>query len=200
MCYTSGTTGNPKGVVYSHRSTYLHSMAVCTVNGLDVGRADRILPWSRRSTPLVDVGVREAARCGHTAGMGIAETSPLAAVARPPAEWHTTSAGRCAPLRAVVAQVPRTSVGKYDKRVLRCQVAEGTLDIKELTWARSRIRSQCRDRVRPGIARRRARRSWPSWGLYRSCRRPSWAALATASARVWLPSLRMQRVRWSLTV
>jgi fatty-acyl-CoA synthase len=44
MCYTSGTTGAPKGVVYSHRSSYLHSMAVCTVNGLGVGERDRVMP------------------------------------------------------------------------------------------------------------------------------------------------------------
>ncbi|HEX5061533.1 MAG TPA: long-chain fatty acid--CoA ligase [Kofleriaceae bacterium] len=44
MCYTSGTTGHPKGVVYSHRSTYLHSLAACTTNSLGIGERDRILP------------------------------------------------------------------------------------------------------------------------------------------------------------
>jgi len=43
LCYTSGTTGNPKGVAYSHRSTYLHSMAACAADGLRVGTDDRIL-------------------------------------------------------------------------------------------------------------------------------------------------------------
>ena len=43
MCYTSGTTGNPKGVAYSHRSTYLHSMAACAADGLRVTSDDRVL-------------------------------------------------------------------------------------------------------------------------------------------------------------
>ncbi|MCA1229347.1 long-chain fatty acid--CoA ligase [Saccharopolyspora sp. 6M] len=41
MCYTSGTTGNPKGVVYSHRSIWLHSMQVCMSDGMALAQADR---------------------------------------------------------------------------------------------------------------------------------------------------------------
>jgi fatty-acyl-CoA synthase len=44
MCYTSGTTGMPKGVVYSHRSAYLHSMGVCMGNSLCMSERDRVLP------------------------------------------------------------------------------------------------------------------------------------------------------------
>jgi fatty-acyl-CoA synthase len=44
LCYTSGTTGNPKGVLYSHRSNVLHSLGSCLADALAVSRSDRILP------------------------------------------------------------------------------------------------------------------------------------------------------------
>jgi fatty-acyl-CoA synthase len=44
LCYTSGTTGNPKGALYSHRSTVLHAYASAMPNALNVGAADVVLP------------------------------------------------------------------------------------------------------------------------------------------------------------
>jgi fatty-acyl-CoA synthase len=43
LCYTSGTTGNPKGVLYTHRSTILHSFMVCTADGFRLSSSDSAL-------------------------------------------------------------------------------------------------------------------------------------------------------------
>jgi fatty-acyl-CoA synthase len=43
LCYTSGTTGNPKGVLYSHRSISLHSTVTLAKDGTALSRADRVL-------------------------------------------------------------------------------------------------------------------------------------------------------------
>ncbi|MCB0998886.1 MAG: long-chain fatty acid--CoA ligase [Acidimicrobiales bacterium] len=43
MCYTSGTTGNPKGVMYSHRSTYMHSVMVTSTANIALAETDRML-------------------------------------------------------------------------------------------------------------------------------------------------------------
>lgn len=44
LCYTSGTTGQPRGALYSHRSTILHTINACTVDGHSVSGGDCILP------------------------------------------------------------------------------------------------------------------------------------------------------------
>src|SRR5579884_2530495 len=44
LCYTSGTTGNPKGVLYSHRSQVIHAVGTCMADSLGITARDRVLP------------------------------------------------------------------------------------------------------------------------------------------------------------
>jgi fatty-acyl-CoA synthase len=64
MCYTSGTTGNPKGVVYSHRSTFLHTMAALTADSVGVRESDRLLPV----VPMFHANAWGLAHAGVAAG------------------------------------------------------------------------------------------------------------------------------------
>ncbi|MEH6719865.1 MAG: long-chain-fatty-acid--CoA ligase [Aurantimonas endophytica] len=66
MCYTSGTTGNPKGVLYSHRSNILHSMLAQQPDAMGLSSRDRVLPI----VPLF-----------HANGWGLAFTCPMAGAA-----------------------------------------------------------------------------------------------------------------------
>jgi len=44
LCYTSGTTGDPKGVLYSHRSVYLHAMGCCMADSFGIREQEVVLP------------------------------------------------------------------------------------------------------------------------------------------------------------
>ena len=60
ICYTSATTGNPKGVAYSHRALYLHSLVVGLVDTAAISERDVLLPI----VPMFHVNAWDAVR-GH---------------------------------------------------------------------------------------------------------------------------------------
>jgi fatty-acyl-CoA synthase len=167
LCYTSGTTGNPKGVVYSHRSLTLHAMSACFVDSFAVRERDVVLPL----TPLFHATSWGLPYAAGLAGARLVfagpDTAPAAVIGLIRDEKVTLAAGvptfwlavdQAAPTAADLATLDRILCGgaaipldlirRYDERGVHMQQGWGMTEMSpsgNLTLVRAALADRPRD-------------------------------------------------------
>lgn len=125
MCYTSGTTGRPKGVVYSHRGIFLHTLGTMTVEGLGIRETDICLPvvpmfhvnaWGLPFT-CVFIGAKQVFPGPHLQPQSLLEQL---------AEERVTVTGGVPTIWLGMLQILDKDPEKYDLSSLRAMVVGGS--------------------------------------------------------------------------
>jgi fatty-acyl-CoA synthase len=154
MCYTSGTTGRPKGVVYSHRALVLHSLVAALPDQLAVSARDTILPvvpmfhanaWGLpyaaaltgarlvlpgpHLDPVSVLDLLEQERVTMTAGVPTVWMGTLAAIDAEPGRWDLSELDR---LVVGGAAVPRSMFEGFDRHGLTVVQAWGMTETAPL--------------------------------------------------------------------